>query len=270
MRNPGKRSNTSQLRIVNDYIPQDKATPLQVPPPERIADRTWFCHFFMCTGCCANGIQAFRPTISGRHTGKLDSYVVDQSRLRQHWYLKLLSDPTERRKRFGKYTLPQGSRSSEHSGWHGQRWPYPYRRQLRRIFFYAQRYWWSEKVCPLRKKNVLTVNNLRSFQACEPQVFRVGDIVEAQLSFVVIPVKAGKRKMLTVLRSLALLDGAYTNKLVSLKIWILWLKLNLKQGERPQTLTALPTTLKRKVGYGNKEVKVNNETSEKRNKMDTT
>ncbi|KAF8801145.1 hypothetical protein BYT27DRAFT_7011805, partial [Phlegmacium glaucopus] len=47
---------------------------------------------------------------------------------------------------------------------------------------------------------------LPRFQACEPQMFRTGDIVQAQLSFVIIPVKAGQRRMLTVLRSLALLD----------------------------------------------------------------
>jgi len=57
---------------------------------------------------------------------------------------------------------------------------------------------------------------IHRFQACEPQVFRVGDIVQVQLSFVVIPVKGGRRKMLTVLRSLALLDESFTNNLVSL------------------------------------------------------
>ena len=36
-------------------------------------------------------------------------------------------------------------------------------------------------------------------------MFRIGDIVEAQVSFIVIPVKGGRRKMLTVLRSLALI-----------------------------------------------------------------
>jgi len=36
-------------------------------------------------------------------------------------------------------------------------------------------------------------------------VFCIGDIVEAQVSFIVIPVKGGRRKMLTVLRLLALI-----------------------------------------------------------------
>ena len=56
------------------------------------------------------------------------------------------------------------------------------------------------------------------FQPCEPQKFRVGDIVQVQLSFVVIPVKAGRRRMLTVLRSLALLDEAFTNNLVTVSL----------------------------------------------------
>ena len=52
------------------------------------------------------------------------------------------------------------------------------------------------------------------FQQCEPQTFRNGDIVQVQLSFVVIPVKGGHCKMLTVLRSLALLDGSFS------QVWI--------------------------------------------------
>ena len=31
------------------------------------------------------------------------------------------------------------------------------------------------------------------------QMFQVGDIVQVQLSFIVIPVKAGRRKMLTII-----------------------------------------------------------------------
>jgi hypothetical protein len=56
----------------------------------------------------------------------------------------------------------------------------------------------------------------------------VGDIVEAQLSFVVIPVKAGRRKMLTVLRSLTLLDGAYTIKSASVILIYQFSGVNLK------------------------------------------
>ena len=39
-------------------------------------------------------------------------------------------------------------------------------------------------------------------------MFHVGDIVQAQASFVVIPIKGGQWKMLTILRSIALLDGS--------------------------------------------------------------
>jgi hypothetical protein len=70
------------------------------------------------------------------------------------------------------------------------------------------------------EKNLLLFR-IHRFQSCEPQMFRVGDIVQVQLSFVVIPVKAGRRRMLTVLRSLALLDAAFTISSVSL------LKMNL-------------------------------------------
>ncbi|KAF8802934.1 hypothetical protein BYT27DRAFT_7260508 [Phlegmacium glaucopus] len=91
----------------------------------------------------------------------------------------------------------------------------------------------------------------RKFQACEPQMFQVGDIIQVQLSFVVIPVKAGRRRMLTVLRSLALLDEGFTVNL----------------GERPGPPSVLPT-LKRKVGYNDMEGTFGGEKrSEKRDKM---
>ncbi|KAF8809758.1 hypothetical protein BYT27DRAFT_7093807 [Phlegmacium glaucopus] len=54
-----------------------------------------------------------------------------------------------------------------------------------------------------------TEGNIK-FTACEPQMYRVGDIVQAQFSFVVIPIKGNRRKMLSVLRSLALLDGSFS------------------------------------------------------------
>ena len=41
-------------------------------------------------------------------------------------------------------------------------------------------------------------------------MFRVGDIVEVQLSFVGVPIKEKCRKMLVVLRSMALLDGQFS------------------------------------------------------------
>jgi hypothetical protein len=45
----------------------------------------------------------------------------------------------------------------------------------------------------------------------EPQIFRIGNMVQAQVSFIVIPMKGGRRKMLTVLCSLVLLDGSLSN-----------------------------------------------------------
>jgi hypothetical protein len=44
----------------------------------------------------------------------------------------------------------------------------------------------------------------------DPASFRIGDIVEAQISFVGVPVRGGKVRMMTVLRALALLDCQYT------------------------------------------------------------
>ncbi|KAF8228587.1 hypothetical protein L208DRAFT_1290811, partial [Tricholoma matsutake] len=54
-----------------------------------------------------------------------------------------------------------------------------------------------------------------------PQLFRQGDIVELQLSFVVIPLKEDRKKgkqykMLVVLRSMALLDTQFSTVNISL------------------------------------------------------
>jgi hypothetical protein len=54
--------------------------------------------------------------------------------------------------------------------------------------------------------------NLQSirFEKCGPQTFHVGDLVEIQLSFVGVPLKEKRRKVLVVLRSMALLDGRFS------------------------------------------------------------
>ncbi|KAF8220722.1 hypothetical protein L208DRAFT_1020340, partial [Tricholoma matsutake] len=52
------------------------------------------------------------------------------------------------------------------------------------------------------------VGSERRFESCGPQIFRIGDIVQVQVSFVTIPVQGNKHKMLVVLRSMALLDGS--------------------------------------------------------------
>lgn len=43
-----------------------------------------------------------------------------------------------------------------------------------------------------------------------PSYFRIGDIVEAQISFKAVPLKGGKRKMLMVMRSLAIMDRTHS------------------------------------------------------------
>ena len=43
-----------------------------------------------------------------------------------------------------------------------------------------------------------------------PQIFHVGDIVEAQVSFIVAPLKNKKFKMIVVLRSIALLNSTFS------------------------------------------------------------
>jgi hypothetical protein len=40
----------------------------------------------------------------------------------------------------------------------------------------------------------------------DPTRFKVGDVVEAQISFVGVPLKGGKAKLMIVLRALTLLD----------------------------------------------------------------
>ena len=48
------------------------------------------------------------------------------------------------------------------------------------------------------------------FQPVDPIIFRVRDIVEVQMTIVTIPVKKGRFKMLTQLRSIALINSAFT------------------------------------------------------------
>ncbi|KAF8075764.1 hypothetical protein FPV67DRAFT_1407739 [Lyophyllum atratum] len=48
-----------------------------------------------------------------------------------------------------------------------------------------------------------------SYQKIGPQSFRTGDIVEIQVSFVVVPLKGEKYKMISVLRSIAFIDGNF-------------------------------------------------------------
>lgn len=48
------------------------------------------------------------------------------------------------------------------------------------------------------------------FEECNPVIFRAGDLVEAQATFIVVNLRDGKKKTSMVLRSLLLLDGTIT------------------------------------------------------------
>ena len=61
----------------------------------------------------------------------------------------------------------------------------------------------------LKKYAARFSHNIR-FKDSRPHIFRIGDIVEVQVSFVVVPQKDGKKKMMPILRSLALLDASFT------------------------------------------------------------
>jgi hypothetical protein len=53
-----------------------------------------------------------------------------------------------------------------------------------------------------------------SYSNVGPTLFRIGDIVEAQVSFVVFPGKNEQRNMRVLLRSIALLDGRFTQVII--------------------------------------------------------
>jgi hypothetical protein len=48
------------------------------------------------------------------------------------------------------------------------------------------------------------------YEEMAPVKFREGDIVEAQLSFSLVPIKRGFYKMIAVLRSVTLLDSSFS------------------------------------------------------------
>ena len=51
---------------------------------------------------------------------------------------------------------------------------------------------------------------LESVEAMNPQNFRIGDIIKAQISFIAVPLKDNKYKMIAVLQSIALLHASFT------------------------------------------------------------
>ena len=57
-----------------------------------------------------------------------------------------------------------------------------------------------------------------SFKKTGPHIFQEGDIVELQVSFIVVPLRDQKSRMCTILRSISLLDGEYTQASDSIRL----------------------------------------------------
>ena len=53
---------------------------------------------------------------------------------------------------------------------------------------------------------IFLMNALYRHQEITPSAFRVGDVVEAQVSFAVIQLRGQRQKMILILRALTLLD----------------------------------------------------------------
>ena len=63
---------------------------------------------------------------------------------------------------------------------------------------------------PRTKAENTILTKKKSVDMVNPQIFRIGDIVEAQISFIAAPVKNNKYKFIVVLRSIALLDPTFS------------------------------------------------------------
>jgi hypothetical protein len=88
-----------------------------------------------------------------------------------------------------------------------------------------------------------------------PQTFRVGDVVEAQVSFIAAPLKDNKHKMIVVLRSIALLNATFSQVRTNiayphLQSLLTSMQEALKRRMCKPEPTQRATTLKRRVGYG--------------------
>lgn len=103
------------------------------------------------------------------------------------------------------------------------------------------------------------------YRRMDPTKFKTGDLVEAQVSFVGVPLKGGGTKMMTVLRALTLLDCQQSMVSINGKLQIQTLThsyLHKQDAQREKTkLAFMPssrvgTPLKRKVGYGGEDTAV--------------
>ena len=86
------------------------------------------------------------------------------------------------------------------------------------------------------------------------QTFRVGDIVEAQVSFIAAPLKDNKHKMIVMLHSIALLNATLSQVKTNIAYPHLQSLLMSMQGVLKRRMsepepTQRATTLKRRVGY---------------------
>ncbi|KAF9465631.1 hypothetical protein BDZ94DRAFT_1306973 [Collybia nuda] len=96
----------------------------------------------------------------------------------------------------------------------------------------------------------------RTFVDAPPQTFRIGDIVEVQVSFVAVPLKGDQYKMLTILHSIALLDGSFGQSASMIK----------KAQQTTQVIPKILVNVKRRIGYGSMEVE--SEGGGKRSRME--
>ena len=93
------------------------------------------------------------------------------------------------------------------------------------------------------------------FLEIDPAQFRIGDIVEVQITIATVPVQNNKYKMIAQLRCLALLDGTFTDvsfhpdqydkELIPKK----WKQATTNRSKASSCPTAIRPTIKRKVGY---------------------
>lgn len=99
-----------------------------------------------------------------------------------------------------------------------------------------------------------------SFLPTGPQTFQDGDIVEIQMSFIVIPLRDQKSRVSVVLRSISLLDGQFTQvsevrQEIKAKLKTVMQEAFMKGMAREDVpKTNAKPSLKRRVGYSDEEL----------------
>ncbi|RXW16172.1 hypothetical protein EST38_g9676 [Candolleomyces aberdarensis] len=90
----------------------------------------------------------------------------------------------------------------------------------------------------------LTVEEGKRYRKISPTQFKVGDIVEAVLTFVCYPTQKGTAKMAIGIKALAMLDHTNRDKAAILR---------MREKHKAQTMGIASATLKRKSAYGNED-----------------